>query len=230
MIVRGDPAWDCSVETDSQVVLQCVNAAHVCGLAKDDCRDLGERWRWSESTCDCIYQGRRSGDGNGGGGDVIIGQGVAVAVPRCTETDLARLAAELERIWEARLVVEDFGPLQERTAEVYGTLVSCDDGSPEARRLIELSANMVEAFEEADPAFPDYGDEFQSIRDQIAGLEDRPIVVIPSEEENWCTDTTAGVFVCIVLPTDVILTGIGVGAAVLYDYVDDGSPDGFIHW
>lgn len=234
MIVRGDPAWDCSIESDAPIALQCVDAAYVCGLAKNDCRDLGERWRWSESTCDCVYQGRRERDGGQGGGNdggsSTFGAGVAVAVPRCTETDLSRLAAELDRIWEARTVVEDFGPLQDRAVEVYSILVECDDGSPESRRLIDLAANMAAAFEEADPAAPDYTDELGAIRDEIAGIEINPVVVPAPEEENWCTDTVAGVFTCIVLPVVVIGTGLGVGGALLYDYLDDGSPNGILHW
>jgi hypothetical protein len=230
---RARARTDCDVSQPRGVDLRCVAESDVRTAEQAACAQLGEPWRWSMRHERCYQHVERhddggSGNGNAGsGGNINIGQGLAVAVPRCTDVDRARLAAELDRIWNDRLVVEEFAPLQQRATEIYGTLVACDDGSAESRRLIDLAANMVASLEPGSPAYPDYTEDFEGIRELIAGIDVNPIVVQPSdEEENWCTDTVAGVFTCIILPVVVIGTGIGVGGALLYDHYDDDSANG----
>jgi hypothetical protein len=231
---RARARTDCDVSQPRGVALRCVPDADVLTAEQAACTQLGEPWRWSTRHERCYQhvdppRGGDSGSGSDGGcsGSSTCGSGVAVAVPRCTETDRTRLAAELDRIWEARTVVENFDPLQERATEVYGVLVECDDGTAESRRLIELAANMVASLDESDPASPppphDYHDEFDLVHDHL----DRLDLEGTEAEENWCTDTDAGRFVCIALP---IILGVGAivvggvcGAGLCEE--DPGLPD-----
>ncbi len=229
---RARPRFDCDVATDTGVDLRCVDAEQVCADAKQVCEGLRGDWRWSERRCRCYQHASEPTTTPLTRTSPTPQPPVVVSVQHCTDVDRARLSEELDRIWEARLVVEDFGPLRERTVEVYGLLVQCDDGSPESRRLIELAENMIAALEPDDPLFPDYySDDLELIREEIAGLNDRPVEVnVEVEpEENWCTDTHTGRFVCIALPIIAGLAAIA-GGVILYDYLDDGSADGIIHW
>jgi len=176
------------------------------------CRERGPRFFWNRRN-HCLYNEPQEGGGSGGsgsgstdnGGSTIIGgSGVAVAVPRCTDVDRGRLAQELDRIQAAVEVVEELHPLQERAAEVYGTLVACDDGTPESRALIQRAADMVATFE-PDPFLPP-----QIVIPPPPG----PVVITVPEEENFCTDSFGGVLTCIVLP--VVAAGAAIFLGVYY--------------
>lgn len=234
---RARPRFDCDVSTDTGVDLRCVDADQVCRDAKQVCEGLRGDWRWSERRCRCyqhVDRPRESGSSGSGGGSGGTGGGntnVTVAVQTCDANDFAELEREMDQLERDLTVVTELHPLQLRAAAIYSRLLECDDGSAEATRLISRAAQLIANFEpEAAPAPHDYTDQLELIREEIASLENRPVEVNVTEEENWCTDTAAGVFTCIILPTAILLTGIGVGTAVLYDYLDDGSADGIIRW
>lgn len=236
------PRFDCDVATETGVDLRCVDADQVCQDAKQVCEGLNGDWRWSERRCRCYQHveqeregGSGSGDSGGGGNGNGGGSGggdtnVTVVVQTCDATDFAELSEEMDQIDRDLQVVAEMHPLQLRATAVYSRLLECDDGSAEATRLIGRAAQMIANFEPEPTSFPDYySDDLTLIREEIAGLNDRPIVVNVKPEENWCTDTHAGRFVCIALP---IITGLAAiaGGVILYDYLDDGSADGIIRW
>jgi hypothetical protein len=237
------PRFDCDVATDTGVDLRCVDANTVCADAKKACEGLNGDWRWSERRCRCYQHVERdreggsgsgsggSGSGNGNGGQGGGDTNVTVVVQTCDASDFAELSEELDQIDRDLTVVAELHPLQLRATAVYSRLLECDDGSAEATRLISRAAQMIANFEPEAETPHDYTDQLELIREEIAGLDDRPVEVNVNmePEENWCTDTHTGRFVCIALP---IITGLAAiaGGVILFDYLDDGSADGIIHW
>jgi hypothetical protein len=230
---KARPMYDCSVSTDAGVDLRCVPETYVCEKAHEKCDELVGDWRWSERRCRCYQHVDRprddGGSGNGGGGNGGS-TNVTVVVQTCDSSDFAELDEEMDRIERDLPVVAELHPLQLRATEVYSRLLECDDGSAEATRLIGRAAQLIANFEpERSPAPHDYTNDLERIRETIAGLNDRPVVVEVQPAQNWCTDTHAGRWWCIAFP---ILLGIGAAIAipVVYDYLDDGSADGIINW
>ncbi len=223
---RGRPLYTCSVSTDVGVDLRCVPEDDVCTATEVACDSLGGNWRWSERRCRCYQhvepaRERDGGSGGSGGGNT----NVSVTVAACDAQDFANLKEEMDQIERDLQVVAELHPLQLRATAVYSRLLECDDGSAEATSLINRAAELIAKFEpEAAPAPHDYTADLERIRAEIANANDRPVVVNVEPEENWCTDTHTGRFVCIALP---IILGIGAAVAipVLYDYFDDGSYD-----
>ncbi len=238
---RNRPLYDCSIPAEGGISLRCKPEDEVLLAAREHCEGLGGDWRWSRRHLRCyehVAEPRQpdnsagsgnAGNGSGGGcnGSSTCGSGVAVAVPRCTDVDRSRLADELDRIETDVLVMTDFRPRQERAAEIYGVLVACDDGTAESRALIQREADMIATFEPDPGSDPDYSDEFRAIRDQIAALEDRPIVVTPpAEEGNWCDENPVACGFLIagaILAAGGVTVGVVCGVGLCED--DSGLPD-----
>lgn len=231
------PRFDCDVSTDTGVDLRCVDANQVCADAKQVCEGLNGDWRWSERRCRCyqhVDRPRESGSSGSGGGSGGQGGGntnVTVVVQACGPDDFAELSREMDQLERDLTVVTELHPLQLRATAIYSRLLECDDGSTEATSLISRAARLIANFEPEAETPHDYTDQLELIREEIAGLDNRPVEVNVNvePEENWCTDTHTGRFVCIALP---IITGLAAiaGGVILYDYLDDGSADGIIHW
>jgi hypothetical protein len=229
---KARPLYDCSVATDRGVDLRCVAETEVCTQAHVACDSLGNDWHWSERRCRCWQrvgqQPASSGSGNGSGGG---NTNVSVTVQTCDAHVFAELEAEMNRLESADIQAEGLHPLQLRAAAVYARLIECNDGSGRASALIVRASRLISNFE-ADPN-PDYRDQidggFNLVHADLVALSHRPITVNIPPEENWCTDTDAGRFVCIALPIIAGLAAIA-GGVLLYDYFDDGSWDTNVRW
>jgi len=223
---KARPMYDCSVATDAGVDLRCVPETYVCEQAHEKCDELDGDWRWSERRCRCYqHVAREGGSGNGGGGSGGGNTNVTVVVQTCNAQDFTELSEEMDQIERDIQVVAEVHPLQLRATEVYSRLLECDDGSAEATRLISRSAKLIANFEpERAPAPHDYTDDLEGIRVTIASLNSRPVVVNVEPEGNYCTDTATGRWWCIGFP--IVMGALAIaGGVILFDYLDDGSPD-----
>lgn len=233
---HGNPLYSCSETHEGGTDLRCVEITEVCEGAEARCADLHRRnsdhWEWNEAQCRCDYGrsattppspppnsggGGSSGDGSGGGNT-----NATVIVQNCNAADFTELsAAEMDQIERDLQVVTEPRPLQLRATAVYSRLLECDDGSAEATSLINRAAQLIAKFEE--PGH-DYTNDLERIRETIAGLNDRPVVIEVQPAQNWCTDTHEGRWWCIAFP---ILLGVGAAIAIplIYDAIEDDSAD-----